>query len=181
MIRRPPRSTLFPYTTLFRSIFVFAPVAEAEETHQRLEEQGCELILGKASWDMPQGNSEAEMVRRAAGCDALMGTSIRNSPISKSVMESSDRLRIVAKFTIGTDDVDVEAATDLGILVTHGPTESNWGGVAEGTITAMLTMLKKVRERDRHLKQRGEWRGPGPPGTHLRCRARGHPRHPPGP
>src|SRR5437868_9946019 len=23
MIRRPPRSTLFPYTTLFRSIFVF--------------------------------------------------------------------------------------------------------------------------------------------------------------
>src|SRR5947208_11041337 len=25
MIRRPPRSTLFPYTTLFRSIFHFAP------------------------------------------------------------------------------------------------------------------------------------------------------------
>src|SRR2546429_6069467 len=24
MIRRPPRSTLFPYTTLFRSLFVFA-------------------------------------------------------------------------------------------------------------------------------------------------------------
>src|SRR2546422_11718341 len=25
MIRRPPRSTLFPYTTLFRSTFVFTP------------------------------------------------------------------------------------------------------------------------------------------------------------
>src|SRR2546427_4528670 len=30
MIRRPPRSTLFPYTTLFRSVKVAAPEAEAE-------------------------------------------------------------------------------------------------------------------------------------------------------
>src|SRR3712207_7232780 len=29
MIRRPPRSTLFPYTTLFRSVLVVAPLAEA--------------------------------------------------------------------------------------------------------------------------------------------------------
>src|SRR3989454_8949613 len=27
MIRRPPRSTLFPYTTLFRSVYVIAAVA----------------------------------------------------------------------------------------------------------------------------------------------------------
>src|SRR3712207_7093744 len=26
MIRRPPRSTLFPYTTLFRSVFTFLPL-----------------------------------------------------------------------------------------------------------------------------------------------------------
>src|SRR5256885_11885484 len=30
MIRRPPRSTLFPYTTLFRSDFVVAPGADPE-------------------------------------------------------------------------------------------------------------------------------------------------------
>src|SRR2546429_958614 len=29
MIRRPPRSTLFPYTTLFRSVIVAAPTAAA--------------------------------------------------------------------------------------------------------------------------------------------------------
>src|SRR6058998_3890314 len=155
-------------------VFVFAPVDEAGETHRRLEGQGCDLILGKASWDTPQGNSEGEMVLMAKGCDALMGTSIRNSPISRAIMESSDRLRIVAKYTIGTDDVDVEAATELGILVTHGPTESNWGGVAEGTIAAILTMLKKVRERDRHLKQRGEWRDPGLQGTYFGSRADGY-------
>src|ERR1039457_7340185 len=30
MIRRPPRSTLFPYTTLFRSNYRRAPVAEGQ-------------------------------------------------------------------------------------------------------------------------------------------------------
>src|SRR3712207_7150509 len=29
MIRRPPRSTLFPYTTLFRSVAIFALTADA--------------------------------------------------------------------------------------------------------------------------------------------------------
>ena len=140
------------------TVFIFAPVEEARDSHKKLEAEGCELRLGKASWDTPQGNSEPELVRMAQGAHALMGTSIRNVPISRRIMESSPELRIVAKYTIGVDDVDVEAATEMGILVCHGPTESNWGGVAEGTITAMLTMLKKVRERDRHLKDGSAWR-----------------------
>src|SRR5688572_31398073 len=46
MIRRPPRSTLFPYTTLFRSE---APLAEAsdsvnEKTKEQLLEQVCSLV-----------------------------------------------------------------------------------------------------------------------------------------
>src|SRR2546430_7579804 len=34
MIRRPPRSTLFPYTTLFRSPRVGAPLVQALEDHE---------------------------------------------------------------------------------------------------------------------------------------------------
>src|SRR5258708_18890914 len=36
MIRRPPRSTLFPYTTLFRSRIVRAKMAELEEQFGRV-------------------------------------------------------------------------------------------------------------------------------------------------
>jgi len=155
-------------------VFVFAPVADAGDAHRTLQDHGCELILGKASWDTPQGNSEPEMVVMARGCDALMGTSIRNAPIGRTIMESSPGLRIVAKYTIGTDDVDVEAATELGILVAHSPTESNWGGVAEGTVAAMLAMLKKLRERDRFLKDGGGWRDQSLQGTYLGSRADGY-------
>lgn len=151
-------------------VFIFSPGDKTGETHRKLEQQGCELILGKPSWETPHPNNEAEIAEMAKGCDALVGVSLRNSPITKKIMQSSEKLRIVAKYTIGVDDVDVEAATELGILVTHCPTESNWGGVAEGTIAMMLTMLKKARERDRYLKEGGHWRGPGLEGTYVGSR-----------
>ncbi len=169
-----PRQTRRNRVMSSAKVFIFAPVEEARDSHKRLEAEGCELRLGKASWDTPQGNGEPELIRMAQGAHALMGTSIRNVPISRTIMESSPELRVVAKYTIGVDDVDVEAATEMGILVCHGPTESNWGGVAEGTITAMLTMLKKVRERDRHLKDGGAWRDPKLQGTYLGSRADGY-------
>src|SRR2546430_17692959 len=49
MIRRPPRSTLFPYTTLFRSVPLVPPhrargyIDRAEETYLRSEEHTSEL------------------------------------------------------------------------------------------------------------------------------------------
>src|SRR5690349_22733284 len=42
MIRRPPRSTLFPYTTLFRSVDV-GPAVEAIEQRRRPDVRGQSL------------------------------------------------------------------------------------------------------------------------------------------
>ncbi len=155
-------------------VFIFAPADPTEETHRRLEMAGCQLVLGKAGWHTPQGNNEDEMATMARDAVALVGTSIRSSPITRRIMASSDQLRIVAKYTIGVDDVDVDAATELGILVTHGPTESNWGGVAEGTMAMILALLKRVRERDEHMK-RGGWRLDELQGTYLGARQDGYP------
>src|SRR5579883_725662 len=154
-------------------VFIFAPADPNGETHRKLEQNGCEVSLGKASWHTPQGNTEGEIATAARDADAMCGTSIRSTPITRAIMEGADKLRIVAKYTIGCDDVDTDAATELGILVTHSPTESNWGGVAEGTIANMLCILKKLRERDRHLKSGGEWRTPELTGTYLGARTEG--------
>ena len=117
----------------------------------------------------------AELVGGARGADALLGSMIYNRTISREVLEASQELRIVAKYSIGCEDIDVEAATELGILVTYGPTESNWGGVAEGALAYMLCLLKKVRERDRFLKTDGVWRDPSLVGTYVGARADGYP------
>ena len=147
-------------------VLIFAPVDEMGESDEKLKNAGCELVLGEASWHNPQGDNEDQMHRMAQGAVALKGTSIRSSPISRKIIESSPDLRIIAKYTIGVDDVDVAAATENGVLVTHSPTESNWGGVAEGTMTMMLSALKKTRERDQAMKQ-GLWRDSDLQGTYL--------------
>src|SRR2546427_71987 len=41
MIRRPPRSTLFPYTTLFRSLFVITRGSRNPRRLHHLRRQGC--------------------------------------------------------------------------------------------------------------------------------------------
>jgi phosphoglycerate dehydrogenase-like enzyme len=151
-------------------VFVFAPADQSADSHERLEKAGIALTVGKAGWLSPMGDNEDEMAGYAREAAALMGSSIRSSPITRKIMEANPELRIVAKCTVGTDDVDVDAATELGILVTHAPTESNCYGVAEGTVQMILTMMKKARERDAAVKK-GVWRDEGLMGTYLGRRA----------
>src|SRR5215469_9980545 len=138
-------------------ILFFAPREEPPETIAALEGLGCELVFGDRGWQLPRGSHEEAVVEAARDAVALMGTSMRHTPISRRIMQASQRLRVVAKYTVGVDDIDTEAATELGIMVCHAPTESNCFGVAETTVAFMMTLFKKVRERDADVRA-GKWR-----------------------
>src|SRR3712207_8772097 len=62
MIRRPPRSTLFPYTTLFRSLL------EAHDRPQRLHEvehrRLVQLLVDEAGHDRPDAGRLGYLLRR---------------------------------------------------------------------------------------------------------------------
>ena len=154
-------------------VLIFAPREEPPEALQKLESAGCELAFGEVAWQLPRGHHEDALVAAAREATALMGTSLRHTPITRRVMEASQRLRIVAKYTVGVDDVDVEAASELGILVCHAPTEANCFGVAETTMTVMLALLKKVRERDAAVRA-GKWRENELATTFIGSRADGY-------
>src|SRR5881392_2180113 len=138
-------------------ILIFAPREEPPETVNALESLGCEIVFGDRDWQLPRTDQESTVVEAARDAVALIGTSMRHTPISRRIMQASQRLRIVAKYTVGVDDIDTEAATDLGVMVCHAPTESNCFAVAETTITFMLALLKKIRERDADVRA-GKWR-----------------------
>jgi phosphoglycerate dehydrogenase-like enzyme len=147
-------------------IFIFAPIDKERECHEKLEKYGFELTMGESEWHSPQGDNEQAMIDRARNAVAMMGTSIRSSPITKNVMEASPDLRVIAKCTVGTDDIDVETATEMGILVCHAPTESNCYGVAEGTVAFILAALKKINQRDAAVKA-GNWKDENLMGKYL--------------
>ena len=153
-------------------VFVFAPGNEASLDEMR--EAGCELTLGTARWADPTGDTKDKFVENATHADALVGTSIKGVRIDRDVMMASENLRVIAKYTVGVDEIDVDDATELGILVTHAPTEANWGGVVESTVTMLLTILKKTRERDNYLKDGKGWRDDALTGTYLGSRRDGN-------
>jgi phosphoglycerate dehydrogenase-like enzyme len=154
-------------------VYIYTPVDQSGESHRRLVEAGCDLRIGEATWHNVAEGNENHPLDFDADTAALLGVAARRIPITREVMEKAPSLRIVAKYTVGIDDIDIEAATDLGILVTHCPTEANWSGVAEGVMAYMLAFLKKVRERDRHMKQ-GGWRDTALTGTYLGRRFDGY-------
>src|ERR1700704_5931451 len=151
-------------------VLIFAPREEPPETVNALEGMGCEIVFGDRDWQLPRTTHEDAVVEAARDTVALMGTSMRHTPISRKVMAASQRLRVVAKYTVGVDDVDTDAATELGIMVCHAPTESNCFAVAETTVTFMLSLLKKVAERDADVRA-GKWRTRENFGFYLGSRA----------
>ena len=153
-------------------ICIYLPVDESGESHRRLESAGCIVLLGDARWGT--GVDRDAVLRLAHGAHALMGSTIRGAPVDASFLDELPELRIISKYTIGVEDIDLDAATERGVIVTHCPTEANWGGVAEGTVAFMLTLLKRVRERDRHVKQ-GGWRDARLVGRYIGSRQDGFP------
>ncbi len=150
-------------------ILVYAPREEPQDILDSLEAKGYDLVIGDKEWQQPRGNHEDALFAATRDAVALMGTSIRATPITRRIMEASQRLRVIAKYTVGVDDVDTEAATELGIMVCHAPTEDNCFAVAENTMALMLTILKKVQVRDADIRA-GKWRLPHHAGTFLGSR-----------
>lgn len=147
---------------------IYRPVDETGRSHSQLVEAGCEVVAAELDLE-PEALLEA-----ARGADALLGATFRGGVIGAELLAAAPSLRIIAKYTIGTEDVDLDAATARGVLVTHSPTEANWGGVAEGTIGFMLVLLKKLAARDRHVKA-GGWRDKRLEGRYVGRRADGYP------
>ena len=150
-------------------VLVFAPLAGTERMMSELAGHGYDIVLGDPRWQQPGRGRPSEIAAAARDAVALMGTSIRATPITREVLEASPHLRTVTKYSVGVDDVDVNAATELGILVCHGPTEDNCFAVAENTVALMLALLKKIHRRDADVRA-GKWREEQHAATYLGAR-----------
>ena len=144
---------------------------ESGVSHRLIRAAGCEVVVGKLTRGI--GINWDALMDIASGAHALMGATLRGGVLDRTSFEALPDLRIVSKYTIGVEDVDLEVATGLGVIVTHCPTEANWGGVAEGTIAFILGLLKRLQERDAHVKH-GGWRSPDLRGTYLGERGDGY-------
>jgi phosphoglycerate dehydrogenase-like enzyme len=149
-------------------VIVYRPIDISGASHQRLIDAGCRVAVADPDEEIDLA------LGRLSPVQALIGSSLRGERLERSRISALSDLRIIAKYTIGVDDIDLDAATELGILVTHCPTEANFGGVAEGTVALMLALLKKIGRRDAQVRA-GGWRADWLQGTYLGARDDGYP------
>lgn len=149
------------------AVAIYRPVDGSGKSHRQLEGAGYRVHLIEDGEDLGQALGSLGPVH------ALLAASLRGNRLDGPRFDALPELRIVSKYTIGVDDVDLEAATERGILVTHCPTEANFGGVAEGTLAFALALLKQLVPRDRTVRS-GLWRSESLNGVYLGSRTDGY-------
>ena len=102
------------------------------------------------------GRSEEDMITILAEADAAI--TLLQDPVTRRVLESNPNLRIVSNFAVGYNNVDVDAARELGIAVTNTPgvlTEAT----ADLTMALLLAVTRRVVEGDAEIRmlQRCDW------------------------
>lgn len=119
-------------------------------------------ILGNLGELVPmQTKKPDEFLAQAADCDALLNTYA--GPITADAMAKMPKCRIIARYGIGVDTIDLDAATAAGIIVTNNPTYCI-EEVAEHTMALLLDSARKIAFYDR-LVRAGTWAVP--PGKPL--------------
>ncbi len=121
-----------------------------------LRDAGCELVLGKPQDDFRTFRYERKELVNLIGDCPIVYPSGRDF-IGADILDSCPDLQAVVKSSIGIETVDVDAATDLGILCCNSPTPENYMGVAEATLGLMVALFKRLKFNEAFMRN-GGWK-----------------------
>ncbi len=96
---------------------------------------------------------EAELLPLVADVEALVVRS--ETKVTRKVIESAPKLRVVGRAGVGVDNVDVDAATQRGIVVMNTPA-GNTISTAELTFSMLMALARKIPQAHASMKA-GEW------------------------
>jgi D-3-phosphoglycerate dehydrogenase / 2-oxoglutarate reductase len=118
------------------------------EHHDLLKNEGFQLVCERGP--LP----EAKMLQLVGDIDGLL---CGDDAITRAVIEKAlPRLKVISKYGIGLDKVDVKAATDLKIPVTFCP-GVNHTTVAEHTFGLLLAIYRHI-VTECNLVKKGDWK-----------------------
>lgn len=120
-----------------------------------LAESGLDLLRNdpEIEVDYAPGVKGAELLAKVAEADALISRS--GTPITAELLDAGKKLRVAGRAGVGLDNVDVDAATERGILVINAPT-ANILSATEHTMALLLSLCRSVPAADASVR-RGEW------------------------
>ncbi len=129
-------------------ILAFPQEWDASEILSFLEARNCKLSVHHP--DKPV--TEDYLISLIRGVDGIITGS---HPYTRRVISAADNLKIISRTGAGFDSIDLEAATERGIIVTTTP-DANSESVAELAMGLMLAVARQIPQGDRDIR-RGGW------------------------
>jgi D-3-phosphoglycerate dehydrogenase / 2-oxoglutarate reductase len=102
--------------------------------------------------EVSQCEDEDDVIAFGADMDGLI---VRLQPVSRRVLSSLPRCRVVARYGTGYDTVDVDAATELGVVVAN-VVDFGVHEVAEHAVALLLAGARRIVAHD-HAVRMGAW------------------------
>ena len=96
--------------------------------------------------------AELDLVAEVREADALI--TLVSDPVTRRVLEAGKKLKIVANYAVGVDNIDRAAATARGIVVTHTPNALT-DATADLTMALLLALTRRILEGDRLVRMGG--------------------------
>lgn len=97
--------------------------------------------------------TEDALIELGKDADALL-VSTREA-ITPKVLHNIPRVKVISRYGVGLDNVDLDAAADAGIVVTHYPGYCT-AEVADHAMALLLAVNRRIVEQDRDLRE-GAW------------------------
>lgn len=89
-------------------------------------------------------------------CQDAMGLIVQYVPITKHVLESLPNLKVVSRMGIGVDNIDIEAATKLGIYVSNVP-DGSLEEVSSHALALLMALSRKITILNNTVKIDKNW------------------------
>ncbi len=120
---------------------------------EQIAEEGLERMRAAAHVDLRLGLDRSELLAILPEYDALVVRSA--TKVTREVLAAGTRLRVVGRAGTGVDNIDVEAATERGILVVNAPA-ANSVAAAELTIAFIMALARHLPQAHNSLVS-GAW------------------------
>ncbi len=119
----------------------------------KINEAAGKIIERVAEVDFLPTMTEEELIKIIPQYEALMVRS--QTKVTAKIIEAGKNLKIIGRAGVGVDNIDVEAATQKGIIVVNSP-DGNTMAAAEHTMALMFAMARNIAPAAISTKQ-GKW------------------------
>lgn len=98
-------------------------------------------------------NTPEELANKIHEYDALLVRS--QTTVTREIIEKGTNLKIIGRAGVGVDNIDLDAATEHGIIVVNAP-DGNTNSAAEHTMAMLMALARKIPQAFNSLKN-GQW------------------------